>query len=59
MKLFIDYSESLKPNSNAASPRSQSPSSDRISPCNIGVDSIDSFSDKKTPVVKDVKMPAR
>ncbi|XP_069701678.1 protein HBS1 isoform X3 [Periplaneta americana] len=52
--------ENLKPDSNAASPRSQSPSSGRISPSNLGSDAMDSSNDNKTAAVKEViKVPAR
>ncbi|KDR18612.1 HBS1-like protein isoform X2 [Zootermopsis nevadensis] len=54
-----DGSDSLKPESNTASPRSQSPSSGRMSPSSMGANITDSLSDYKTLVVKEMKMSAR
>jgi hypothetical protein len=58
VELFTDSSESLKSDSNAVSPRSLSPSSERVSP-NMGVEVTDTLSDSKTTTVKEVKTAAR
>lgn len=59
-KIETDFNDSLRPDSNTASPRSQSPSSGRISPSNIETEVIENSSDKKASLVKEViKMPAR
>jgi hypothetical protein len=56
--LLVDCSDNLKPDSDAASSRSQSPSG-RISPSSTGVDITDSSSDSKALTVKEAKTAAR
>ncbi|KAJ9586085.1 hypothetical protein L9F63_020282, partial [Diploptera punctata] len=58
-KIETDCNDGLKPESNTTSPRSQSPSSGRISPANVDSEIIENSSDKKTLAKEIIKMPAR
>ncbi|PSN40539.1 HBS1-like protein [Blattella germanica] len=58
-KSASDGNENLKPDSNCATPRSQSPSSGRISPSGIEIENVEN-SDKKVTATKEfIKIPSR